>query len=131
MKGKHILVVDEEEKLLNMIDFLLVKNGYHVSTANNGRDAFVKVQLAKEKGNSVDLLITDIDMLEMDDFDLMDEIHKAGLKLKALAISNKIEARNGNDIGAKGFNSFLPKPFGPMQLVEEIKEVFQGKEQKI
>lgn len=128
MRKKHILIVDDEEKLVKMIDFLLVKKGYHVTTALNGREAFMKAQLATDKGDDIDLLITDIDMPEMDGFDLMSEIHNAGLNPKALAISGKFKDEGNYDFAGRGFNSFLQKPFGPMELVEEIKEVFRGKE---
>jgi len=128
MRGKHILVVDDEEKLVNMMNFLLVKNGYTVSTALDGNDAFNKVKSADEKGESIDLIVTDIVMPEMTGFELVDEIQKAGLTMKILAISGKLEKGSDADLADKGFNGYLSKPFGPMQLVEEIKEIMRGKE---
>ena len=128
MRGQHILIVDDEEKLVNMMDYLLVKNGYRVSTSLNAHDALIKIKNVHERGESIDLLITDIVMPEMTGFELIDEIQKSGLRMKTMAISGKLKKGGDAELANKGFNGYLSKPFGPMQLVEEIREVMRGKE---
>lgn len=128
MGGNHILIVDDEERLVNMMDFLLVKNGYKVSTALSGEDAFIKAKKAHEQGCGIDLLITDIFLPGMTGAQLIDELENAGIKMKILAISGEIKEWGNSELAGKKLNGYLPKPFGPMQLVEEIKEIMKGKE---
>lgn len=127
MKAGHILVVDDEAKLVNMMEFLLVKNGYKVSTALNGEDALIKVKRSLEKGETIDLLITDVFLPGITGAELIDEIEKMGMDVKILAISGKIKEWGHSDISHRKLNGYLSKPFGPIQLVEEIKEIMQGK----
>lgn len=97
MRGQHILIVEDEEKLANMMDYLLVKNGYRVSTSLNAHDALFKIKNAHERGERIDLLITDIVMPEMTGFELIEEIQKSGLRIKSMAISGKL--KKGGEIG--------------------------------
>jgi two-component system response regulator AtoC len=66
MKGRQILVVDDEPKMRRVLEILLQKMGHRVLGASNGVEA-----LALFQANSVDLVITDLRMPEMDGIELL------------------------------------------------------------
>jgi two-component system response regulator AtoC len=66
MNGKQILIVDDEEKMRRVLEIVLVKRGYRVLSAANGKEA-----LALINDNSVDLVIADLRMPEMGGLDLL------------------------------------------------------------
>jgi two-component system response regulator AtoC len=66
MKGRQILVVDDEPKMRRVLEIMLQKMGHRVLGAGNGVEA-----LALFQANSVDLVITDLRMPEMDGIELL------------------------------------------------------------
>jgi len=66
MKGRQILVVDDEPKMRRVLEILLQKMGHRVLGAGNGVEA-----LALFQANSIDLVITDLRMPEMDGIELL------------------------------------------------------------
>ncbi|MBL0167150.1 MAG: sigma-54-dependent Fis family transcriptional regulator [Propionivibrio sp.] len=66
MKNRQILVVDDEPKMRRVLEIMLQKMGHRVLTAGNGREAMAIFQ-----ANTVDLVITDLRMPEMDGIGLL------------------------------------------------------------
>ena len=66
MKDKQILVVDDEPKMRRVLEIMLQKMGHRVLSAGNGREA-----LAVFQANTIDLVITDLRMPEMDGIELL------------------------------------------------------------
>lgn len=66
MKNRQILVVDDEPKMRRVLEIMLQKMGHRVLTAGNGREA-----LAHFQAHTVDLVITDLRMPEMDGIGLL------------------------------------------------------------
>ncbi|MBL8414716.1 MAG: sigma-54-dependent Fis family transcriptional regulator [Propionivibrio sp.] len=66
MKDRQILVVDDEPKMRRVLEIMLQKMGHRVLTAGNGREA-----LAHFQAHTVDLVITDLRMPEMDGIGLL------------------------------------------------------------
>src|SRR5436853_3151466 len=71
MSTEKILVVDDEQSMAQFLGIVLRKEGYQVSTANNGRDAMEKV-----KSESFDVVITDIKMPGMAGIQLLQGLKK-------------------------------------------------------
>jgi two-component system, NtrC family, response regulator AtoC len=66
MKDRQILVVDDEPKMRRVLEIMLQKMGHRVLAAENGREAMVIFQ-----ANTVDLVITDLRMPEMNGIELL------------------------------------------------------------
>jgi CheY-like chemotaxis protein len=66
MPAEKILVVDDEQSMAQFLAIVLRKEGYQVSTVQNGRDALEKV-----KSEAFDVVITDIRMPGMDGIKLL------------------------------------------------------------
>jgi two-component system chemotaxis response regulator CheY len=63
---KLILFVDDSPTMRSSVSFCLRNAGYRVTEAEDGQDGLVKLQSIKDEGESVALIITDINMPKMD-----------------------------------------------------------------
>ena len=120
MTGKQVLIVDDSETMRDMISYTLDSAGFVVTVAVDGLDA-----LDKLKGLQVDLIITDINMPNMDGIDLIealrDEPNFQGTPILCLTTEQgedtKMAARSA---GATGW---IKKPFDPDKLVQVAQKV--------
>lgn len=71
MKSQTILLVDDSDMVLRLTSILLKKAGYTVINATNGKEGLTKLD-----GQEIDLLITDLNMPEMDGIALIQEMRK-------------------------------------------------------
>ena len=70
--SKTIMIVDDEKRLVSLVESYLTQEGYRVVSANNGVEALPVASREKP-----DLIILDIMMPEMDGYEFMREHHKA------------------------------------------------------
>jgi putative two-component system response regulator len=110
-KIKNILIADDHEINLEIMKTQLKSMGFEISAAVNGREA---LNLIKEK--DFDLILTDIEMPEMNGYEFIEKVRELGIDTPAFAIS--ASDYNMNDIIAKkkGFTGFLLKPFDEEKL---------------
>jgi two-component system chemotaxis response regulator CheY len=118
--AKIILAVDDSASVRQMVAFTLKSAGYEVVEAIDGRDA-----LAKIGTKPVNMVITDLNMPNMDGFGLIKAL-RADAKYKFLPIvmltteSKDDKKAEGKAAGATGW---IVKPFKPDQLLAVIKKV--------
>lgn len=101
MAKKKILVVDDEEEIVFLMRSRLEANGYEVVTANNGRDALVRVEKDKP-----DALLLDIMMPEVDGLTVLKEIRAKGGRMPVFimtAYSNEEKIKTAGKLDAAGF----------------------------
>ncbi len=117
-----ILLVEDEEAVRSFAARALRMRGYNVLEASGGDDALDLVK----KGASVDLLITDVVMPNMDGPTLVRNIRRLKPSLSVIFMSGYAEeAFRRNEQNAADLH-FLPKPFGLKQLAAKVKEVLSG-----
>jgi putative two-component system response regulator len=114
----NILVVDDNEINREIMQSQLASMGYRVDTAFNGMDA-----LGKYQKNKYDVILTDIDMPEMDGYALTKEIRRleksSGGSIPIFAITASDYDLNEERAHSLGFNGYMLKPLEP--------EVFEKK----
>jgi len=113
----HVLVVEDDEQILNLLLELLDEEGYAVTGAANGRAALQVLETSHP-----DLIITDIMMPEMDGIALCSHIHTdpsiAGIPIIVCSAgSNKPLLENCS------YTAFLPKPFAISAVVDAVESV--------
>jgi two-component system, OmpR family, alkaline phosphatase synthesis response regulator PhoP len=118
MKTSRILLVDDDEDILDLLEYNLTKEGYLVKTALNGK---IAVEIAYKF--IPDLIIMDVMMPEMDGIEACAEIRKN--KLLANTIITFLTAR-GEDYSQiagyeAGADDYITKPIKPKVLVSKIK----------
>jgi two-component system phosphate regulon response regulator OmpR len=115
----HILIIDDDEKIRDLLKQYLKNNNFFVSTAINASDAEEKLKIVK-----FDLAIIDIMMPGKDGLQLTKEIReKIDLPIILLTAKGEPEDRvRGLELGAE---DYLPKPFEPKELLLRIKNVIK------
>ena len=115
-----ILAVDDSASMRQMVSFTLKGAGYDVVEAVDGVDA-----LSKAKQQSVNLVITDVNMPNMDGITLIAELRKLpNYKFTPLLMLTTESAPEKKQAGkAAGATGWIVKPFNPDQLVATIKKV--------
>lgn len=122
MADEKVLIVDDEEHIVELLQFNLVNAGYKVITANNGLDALKKV-----KENKPDLLLLDLMLPGMDGLDVCKEIKrdKETSKTSIIMLTAKSEELDkilGLELGA---DDYITKPFSIMELLARVKAVLR------
>jgi CheY-like chemotaxis protein len=112
ISGTKIWLIDDDPLLLEMTSIILKSAGGEVHSFNEPKRA-----ISSFTKGCADLLITDIQMPEMDGIELLNQIQKKnGEKITAIAISGKIPLQNEYD----GFSAFIQKPFQAHTLINVI-----------
>ncbi len=113
-----VLVVDDSEMIRNFHCYILKNAGFDVLSAVDGADGMEKLLR-----NQVNILVTDINMPNMDGFTFVQRLRENPVyeELPVIIISTEDEAEDkqrGFDAGA---NVYIVKPTEPAKLVESIK----------
>ena len=121
---KTVLVVDDEARLVSLVETYLAQSGFRVVTASNGREA-----LSVAQRQNPDLIILDIMMPEVDGYEFM-RVYRAEhdtpiILLTALADSE--EKVVGFELGA---DDYMTKPFRPRELMVRVKAVLRRSGEK-
>jgi two-component system chemotaxis response regulator CheY len=113
-----ILVVDDKEFIRDLIKEILDPLGHTVFTASSGKEAF---QLCHKR--SFDLLITDLEMPDMDGIELIGSLRGVQRDLPILAISGAFSGRFLRIAKALGAVGTLAKPFRVVELLAMVDKV--------
>ena len=120
----HILIVDDDERIRELVKQYLNDNEYLVTTANNAEDAKEKVDIIK-----FDIIILDIMMPGQSGLDFTNE-NKKKINTPIILLTAKGEASErieGLEVGA---DDYLAKPFEPKELVLRIKNILDKTKNK-
>lgn len=123
---KKILAVDDERHIVRLVQINLVKEGYEVTTASNGREA-----IEKAREDKPDLIVMDVMMPIMDGFEalkaLKADASTAGIPVIMLtAKAQDADVFHGWQSGA---DLYLTKPFNPMELLTFVKRIFDTQDE--
>lgn len=117
--SRTILVVDDSPTVVKFVSFSLKNKGYHVVTACDGMDAVEKISNLSEE---VDLVITDLNMPNLDGYGLIDTLrHNEKFSDTPIIILTSEESEKDKEKGMKvGASSYLVKPFKSSLLLKEV-----------
>ncbi len=118
--SRTILAVDDSASVRLMVSFTLQQNGYRVIEAADGRDG-----LAKLKDEQVDMVITDLNMPNMDGIGLIRSIRENPDSQYTPVIMLTTESHEGrrHEARAAGATGWIVKPFRPEQLLAVVRKV--------
>lgn len=122
----HILIADDEEGFRFGAVVALRRAGYRVSEAGNGREALEKILSARDAGDPVHLVVTDIRMPGMSGIELIDALRERGVDAALCAITCFGEDNLVSRLAAMGCPEYLEKPFSPDDLLERIRSILRG-----
>ncbi len=116
----HILIVDDDDRIRDLLKDYLSNNNFIVSTAENAVNAKEKLKLIK-----FDIIILDVMMPGQNGYELTKEIKKK-TKIPIILLTAKGEAENrimGLELGA---DDYLGKPFEPKELLLRINNIVKN-----
>ena len=121
---EHILFVDDELLLTNMVSQMLSNMGYHVTTCNNPADALALFRHGPEK---FDLIISDVTMPEMGGHEMVEEMMKIRPDLPVLlctGYSENITEKIASNIGVR---ALMHKPLVRHELSSTIRDILDDR----
>tara|TARA_B100001741_G_scaffold109304_1_gene89999 strand:- start:318 stop:995 length:678 start_codon:yes stop_codon:yes gene_type:complete len=120
----HILIVDDDDKIRNLLKDFLTENSFLISTAADAMEA-----LEKLNSLSFDLIIIDIMMPGMDGYELTKKIRESTLipLIHLTAMGETENIIHGLEIGA---DDYISKPFEPKELLLRIKNILNKTSKK-
>ncbi len=117
--AKTILVVDDEARLVSLVETYLTQSGFCVLTALNGVEA-----LSIAKSENPDLIILDLMMPEMDGYEFM-RLYRAEHDTPIILLTARVDSDEkvvGLELGA---DDYVTKPFRPRELMARVKAVLR------
>ena len=119
VKIPHILVVDDDDRIRNLLKEYLNENNFMISTAQNANDAKIKLKHFK-----FDIIVLDVMMPGQDGYSLTKEIRsKNNQPIILLTAKGEVENRiKGLEYGA---DDYISKPFEPKELLLRIKNIIK------
>ncbi|HAA03559.1 MAG TPA: two-component system response regulator [Syntrophobacteraceae bacterium] len=121
---RHILFVDDSPTMRASVTFCLRNAGYQVTEAENGLDALEKLKQMQSAGTPPALILTDVNMPEMDGITFITKIKEGAFRFVPVLVltteGEKSVIEQGRLAGASGW---LLKPFQPEQLLWAIKKL--------
>ena len=118
--NENILVVDDEAALLGLTSEILSNMGYKVISAHNGEQA-----LELLKNNSIDLIITDVIMPEMDGYQLATRVKQTYPDIKIQLVSGFSDNRHSGMIDDELFENIIHKPFNSHEMLQRVHELLK------
>lgn len=124
MKKEKILIVDDEEDIIELLNYNLSREGYEVTTANSGLEA-----LKKAKEETPDLIILDVMMPEMDGMETCFELRKVDALKNTIITFLSARSEDYSQIAGldEGADDYITKPIKPRVLISKVKALLRRK----
>lgn len=118
--AKTVMTVDDSPSVRQMVMFTLKQGGYEVIEAVDGRDG-----LAKLRGACCDMIITDLNMPNLDGIGMIREVRNDAVHRTVPIVMLTTESQEGRKQEGKtaGATGWIIKPFKPEQLLAVVKRV--------
>lgn len=126
MAQKKILVVDDEKHIVRLVEVNLQRAGYEVVVAYDGVQALDVVKREKP-----DMIVLDVMMPRMNGFEVLKNL-KANPETQEIPVIMLTAKAQDADIfkgWQSGVDSYLTKPFSPMELLTFVKRIFASSEE--
>ncbi|CAM2857752.1 response regulator [Vibrio ordalii] len=121
--NKTVLVVDDSASIRQVVSMTLKGAGYQTIEAQDGKDA-----LSKLAGNRVHLVISDVNMPNMDGITLLKELkQRPDTKFTpVIMLTTESEASKKEQGRAAGAKAWVVKPFAPEQMLAAVAKLIQA-----
>lgn len=118
-----VLVVDDEAGIRSLLKRVLLREGFQVLEAAQGREG---IDVAAAHKGKIDLLLSDVVMPEMGGIELAQKLHDARPDIRILLISGYMGAKGLESENLPRDTMFLQKPFTLNSLLDKVKETLAG-----
>ncbi|AKU11233.1 MAG: two-component system, OmpR family, alkaline phosphatase synthesis response regulator PhoP [Azoarcus sp.] len=118
--AKKILIADDEQNIVISLEFLMKREGYEVSVANDGDEAARRIRAEKP-----DLVLLDVMMPKKSGFEVCQEV-KSNPELQSVRILMLTAKGRDTEVAkglALGADAYMTKPFSTKELVERVRSM--------
>lgn len=122
----QILVVDDDSTSALMLRILLHSEGYHVTTASNGKQAWDCIVQAHARNAPFDLLITDIEMPILDGVELIQRTIHSAMRLPVIVTTANDDAALLRQLRRPEIATYFIKPLDLKQILAAITKILKG-----
>jgi len=123
LAGERILVVDDEEAIREVVSTLLEAQGYHCSAVGNGRAALEYVEK-----NSLDLVLSDMVMPEMDGLKLLEWLRAHDPDIPVIMVTAMHDLSTALEAIRRGAYDYILKPFEKDQLFLSVRRALERRQ---
>jgi len=115
---KHILIVDDSRTVRNLVAFIMKKEGFRVTQAEDGLDGLEKLYSSAD----IDLIISDVNMPRMDGFTFIRNVREQEMyrDLPIVVLSTEGQEKDISQGIALGANLYMVKPAQPDKMVKNV-----------
>lgn len=124
--GTSVLVVDDESAVRRFAVRVLEREGFGVVEANDGLEA---LELMKQRGTSVEVVVSDIVMPRLNGVELMQALSVSHPDLPVILMSGYATGALA-ELGIAAPCAILPKPFPSERLLEEVRRCMKERDRK-
>ena len=124
--GRHVFLVEDEKDMRESLTLVLESRGLRVTTACNGQEAVERIRELRNSGNSMDLLITDLQMPRMNGLALIETLKADGIPPPILVITGFGDKQTVVELMRKGCKEFIDKPFEPDEFLRRVDGVLSS-----
>jgi len=116
---KHILIVDDSKTVRNLVAFIMKKEGFRVTTAEDGLDGLEKLYAEEQ----IDLIVSDVNMPRMDGFTFIKNVREqeAYRDIPIIVLSTEGQDKDIQTGLTLGANLYMVKPAQPEKMVRNVK----------
>ncbi len=118
-EGIWVLVVDDESILRSLLEKILKKEGYNVLLSGSGEEA-----LSILADQHVDVLISDINMPEMDGFALLKTVKQKHPHIEVIMMTAYADAYSVKDALLLGADDYITKPFKSVEICMIVERAY-------
>ncbi|MCK6448562.1 MAG: response regulator [Planctomycetes bacterium] len=122
MKREHIVVIEDEPDILEVVQYNLSREGYKVTTAKTGDDGLARVRKENPDLVLLDLMLPGLDGIEVCRRLQADPVTAAIPVIMVTAKGEESDVVTGLSLGA---DDYITKPFSPKELVARVKAVLR------
>lgn len=117
--SKHILIVDDSKTIRNLVAFIMKKEGFKVTMAEDGMDGLEKLYSA----DHIDLIVSDINMPRMDGLTFIKTVREqdAYKDTPIVVLSTEGQEKDIEQGIKSGANLYMVKPAQPEKMVKNIR----------
>ena len=120
LTGKNVLVVDDDQSILSIFEFILKETGYNTITASSGQDC---LDILK-KGPKIDLVFLDVKMPGITGIDVFKQIQETDPKLLVVMMTGYSEDELIKEVFELGAYGIIYKPFDMEEILSVVEKIF-------
>jgi CheY-like chemotaxis protein len=118
-----ILLIEDDEMMRSLVEWLLRDKGYKVITVGDGVEA---VNAYRRFWPEIEVVISDLEMPKLDGFEAYKQMRALNPALKIIIASGYIDSRTKSKLQLEGVRHFIHKPYTPDQILHAIQELMKA-----